>query len=340
MQIHFLSNVIFGGGEQVMNTISKNLPNKCKVFFLRKSNHKYISSNINFISNIKAKHSYSILDQFINLIICLKNIKKFNEIISKNDLFIFHGMPLQIITFIFSFLYKNKKFHFVFHGIKKNNFFKKNTFAIIEKFLLSNDNIKIYGVSDKSVNALTEYFNTKIYRFINSYEKINTKKDLIVNKKYDEYKFIYVARFDKLKRHDRLIKLFQEKYSNLNYTMTCIGEGPEINKIKNLTKKYNLTKFKFPGLIDRSKLDEFYLKSHAILFPAEIESFGLSILESLEFNIPLFFWNEPPIKISNLFHISDLDYFLANPVNFQSKINYDTKYLDRFSYSETLNSIN
>ena len=175
---------------------------------------------------------------------------------------------------------------------------------------------------------------------MNSNEKINTKKDLIVNKKYDEYKFIYVARFDKLKRHDRLIKLFQEKYSNLNYTMTCIGEGPEINKIKNLTKKYNLTKFKFPGLIDRSKLDEFYRKSHAILFPAEIESFGLAILESLEFNIPLFFWNEPPIKISNLFYISDLDYFLANPVNFQSKINYDIKYLDRFSYSETLNSIN
>ena len=339
-QVHLVMNVNFGGGEQVLNYLSKKLPEKTKIYFLRKSNNINLSKNITYLTNVNAKNSYNFIDQIINLFLSLYILKKIIDIINNYDHIVMHGFPLQFLCSYISSINKQKQFHFVFHGIKRNNFIKKYTFAKLEKYLLNKENIKIYGVSDKLVNILKVYFNKRnINLFINCYEKIN-QKNIEIKNKYNNKTFLYVARFENVKRHDRLIELYKNKILDLEIKVLCIGDG---SNLKSFQKKINENRLNKQiitlGAIDRKKLFKYYINCDGILFPSESEAFGIALLESIEFKLPVFYWNKPPIIFQNFYNINSLNTFLKNKNKFILSKKSFKKILNNYSSEKTYLSI-
>lgn len=317
-----MSNVIYGGGEQVLTNLAQYKKREVEIFFLRKSEKILHLSNIRYISNFKAKHHYtSLIDHIINFCLSLKIFFLFKK---KNDFdkisFIFHGFPFQFIIFFFKKINKLNKVHFVYHQNKFKKRFLNKIFCFFEKKLLLKKNIFIYGVSRYSIKTLNEYLDiNNIHLFINSYKKIEPLKKYpfnlidIFNRPY----FLYVARFQKSKNHKKIIDLFLKNKSQLkNYNFVFIGDGPELLNINELIKLNKINNFITLGSIDRLNLYPIYLNSLAVLFPSQNESFGISILEALQFKKLVFVWNDDLIRNVNIYKINKLFDYLNNNISF------------------------
>ncbi|MGC8622018.1 MAG: glycosyltransferase family 4 protein [Caldisphaera sp.] len=184
------------------------------------------------------------------------------------DLSIFqHVLDLKFIT--------NHPMVLHLHGIpdKRINFYA----AIIKKVDL------IISVSEnirESWRKLYPEFKRKINIVIKNGIDTDFFKPKRVKKIYD---ILYVGRLIKIKGVEQLIR--SQKNSKLK--LLIIGDGPEKQKLMNLSRKLNVNA-KFMGYVKSEKLPYLYSKSKIAVFPSlKREGIITSMLEAMSCGVPV-----------------------------------------------------
>jgi glycosyltransferase involved in cell wall biosynthesis len=352
-QIHFISNVTFGGGERSLFDMAKGIGAPARFYLLRKTSEAPNIPNLNNRSLLRSKHSYNALDQLLNLIyapffvifILIFNIRKEGEF----DL-VFHGFPFQFVLPLVRVFFKNiKGIHFVYHQNKRVSSSINKLVGRIEVFILKQKISEIYAVSLFSRDALIKYLdyfglkkpNIKIFRLTVIFDdQLNSKEySKLWSKLENKTVFIYPARFHKDKRHDRIIELAKTFIHKDEIIFILLGGGPDFSLIKKQLKESNLTNVLIPGPISSKFMHEFYLKSDGVIFPSENEAFGLVFLESLYYKKPVFVWKNGISDYRNVTHIDSLNKYLDEGLNLNLDESYINSILKKHSSVSSFSSI-
>ena len=95
-----------------------------------------------------------------------------------------------------------------------------------------------------------------------------------------------VCRLSKEKRIDNLIKIFSR--FNYNFTFKIIGNGPELENLKKLTKSLNLEKkITFIGKVPPEKIKSKIKNFDYFINSSDFEGFPNSVVEALSLGIPV-----------------------------------------------------
>ena len=162
------------------------------------------------------------------------------------------------------------------------------SYVSLQQFLLNN--LKLIYV---------RYFNSRSYKWIvqtrymqeklSSKLKINKDKIEIIpfyeindidytHKDFNEkiISFFCVTSSSRHKNLKRLIKAFKKANlnKNIDYNLYVTTEGKDINM--------NNKKIKYLGSINRNEMIKYYSKSHYVILPSLVESFGLPIFEGIK----------------------------------------------------------
>lgn len=116
----------------------------------------------------------------------------------------------------------------------------------------------------------------------------NLKEELGVKEKSH---FVYIGRLLEDKQVDLLLKAFSlvEK-DNANCRLTIIGDGPEMNKLLNLSKKLNLKNIYFTGeILNEEQTGKWICISDAFVMPGRL---GLSVVHAFCFGTPVISQNK------------------------------------------------
>ena len=161
---------------------------------------------------------------------------------------------------------------------------------------------KIIAISNSVLERFKEKYHTKnnevIFNIIDSDKIITKSKE--ENIKYDNKKInlISVGRIHEMKGYDRLIDVLHEldEDNKLNNIITrIIGDGPDIDIVKEKIRKYHLEEKVI--LMGRKKNPFPYVKaSDVFIMCSRYEPFGLVILEALILKIPVLSVNVASIK--------------------------------------------
>lgn len=124
-------------------------------------------------------------------------------------------------------------------------------------------------------------------------EKYNQKKsDQSLRKKLcpnQEKLILHVGRITKEKRAESLIltaKLLADKKTN--FKMLIAGDGPELQKLKNLSASLGLSeKIIFTGYLSQSELPKYYASADMFLTGSTVETQGIVLLEALASGLPV-----------------------------------------------------
>lgn len=154
------------------------------------------------------------------------------------------------------------------------------------RFNLNKKIIKNYIAPSKKLKQYLEFYKFKnIYylpHFIDLklYKKYNLKK---------QNKIIYVGHLGRNKGIEYLIKAMPLTLKKININLEIIGSGPDLNRLKNLTKKLNLhNKIRFIKPIKPKGLIKKYNTSKLLIFPSIwMEQFGMVGIEALACGLPV-----------------------------------------------------
>ena len=155
--VHILSNVTYGGGEQVLYNLCREIPDDNFLFLLRKSNQVPLLNNINNQSPFKSKDVYNIKDYFFTIIYFLILIVKLKLNKKKFDCFVLHGFPCQYFLFLLDLLFPKKKKLMIYHQIKHYHIGIKSIIRFIEVFSLFISSTKIGGPSHRALYSIKNY---------------------------------------------------------------------------------------------------------------------------------------------------------------------------------------
>jgi len=171
-----------------------------------------------------------------------------------------------------------------------------------------------------------------IYEGVN-YMITNTEENRGLAKKYQDF-FVYVGNFYPHKNIERLISA----YSKTNPKVTLVLIGPDdyfTERISNLLKQKKLENrikiIKNPPLAD---LIFFYKNAKALIHPSLSEGFGLPIIESAHFGLPIIASNIDVFK-----ELLKDEYLSFNPNNesdITEKINWFLKSNQKYKYENVL----
>ena len=113
----------------------------------------------------------------------------------------------------------------------------------------------------------------------------------LIGKDDGEFHIVSCSNLVPLKRVDLIIKVIKsivDRGYSIQYT--CIGDGPEQGRLKEMINNYNLNRFvHFCGRLHNTEVIEIYRKKHFDLFINLSTSEGLpvSIMEACSFGIPI-----------------------------------------------------
>ena len=180
-------------------------------------------------------------------------------------------VPTKKIYDIFKDKYKFKKnIHILPTGIETYRYYREN-------------------FNQKDINKLRKFLNIK-------------KKDFIV---------LTVSRLAQEKSVDKLIinhKKIIAKYPNIQ--LLIVGDGPDIDKLKQLSIKYNLkNNVIFTGKIAHSDIPLYYQLGDVFVTASKTETQGLTVVEAMSASIPVIAINDESFKNAV---IDDLSGFLYN----------------------------
>ena len=143
----------------------------------------------------------------------------------------------------------------------------------------------ITAVSQDLRKKTLEFFNVNhdikvIPNFI-SCQKIDFKSNIVKKKR-----IIHISNFRPVKRVHDVVKVFHGIFREINSELIMIGDGPDLNSVRDLTNELGLQDS--VHFLGKSKeIDNFLKYSDLFLLPSETESFGLVALESMSFGVPV-----------------------------------------------------
>lgn len=147
----------------------------------------------------------------------------------------------------------------------------------------------IYACSENGENYLKE----KYFQFS---KKIKTgylgTYDHGIGKKSTDgiFRIVSCSRMIDIKRVDLIVKALELlENENLKLEWTHIGDGPEFDKIKQLSKEIDWMKVNLLGYVKNTEVYDYYMKNPIDLFINVSSSEGLpvSIMEAISFGIPV-----------------------------------------------------
>ena len=152
-----------------------------------------------------------------------------------------------------------------------NHFYKLFDGFFVYSHLTKNYLIKKYNVSDNiikigyNVGDLSRFFKNKYYQENNG----------------EEIKILFCGSLDNRKNIIFLMNILKEKFDKKNLVFTIVGDGPYLNKIKSLSKKFVNMKIKIKGSLYNDKLMQEYAANDIFILPSIYDAASIVITEAL-----------------------------------------------------------
>ena len=277
--IHSLTD---GGAERVVTILSNHLSHKFNVIIITlvKANVFYKVNDSIPIFNVKenntSKNLYGALLNNWQTVSGIKSIIRKEKV----DILISFTTSVNVLCLISTI---NKKVPSIISernnamAVPPNFFWKnlRNLFYKHANFLVvqtqGNKNFYSSIMRDSKIEVIQNPL-AKTYDL--------TPQKVITNK----FNILTVGRLTKNKAHHIILHALH-KIDNVNWNLTIIGDGPEMEPLKDLTIKLNLhEKVLFTGQI--SNVKEYYLQSDIFLFTSRSEGFPNALMEAYAFGVP------------------------------------------------------
>jgi glycosyltransferase involved in cell wall biosynthesis len=115
---------------------------------------------------------------------------------------------------------------------------------------------------------------------------------------FDKIKFLFLCRIVKSKGVFEVLDAFQKLNKNgFNYTLSVVGDGPQLNEAINYSKNKKISNVVFRGRLDGAELSKAFIDNNIYLFPSyEGEGMPTSVLEALAFGMPVITTKNAGIK--------------------------------------------
>lgn len=186
----------------------------------------------------------------------------------------------------------HKKLHFLFRPfLNKLNINKLACSTAAGEWLFGEKNIKVIS---NGINTANYKFNSQIR---NEYrKKFNLSDDFVIG---------HVGRFEYVKNQIFLCKIANRVKKEIpNAKFVFVGEGIELDNIKEYCRKYNIENVIFLGV--RDDVNNIYQAFDLFVFPSIFEGIPLSIIEAETSGLPCIVSTGVPDGINivnNVFHI-------------------------------------
>jgi L-malate glycosyltransferase len=143
---------------------------------------------------------------------------------------------------------------------------------------------KRIAVSEEFLSLLEKKFDMPFSYLPNI---VDVKKFAPFEKGNNTCNILSVGSLDTNKNHSLLIKAFA-KFNNKKSILTLVGDGPLMNKLKELVKHLQVEdRVVFAGYVAHEKLPTYYQKADLLVVPSKYETFGIVVIEALSCGIPV-----------------------------------------------------
>lgn len=284
--LHIIESLEFGGAEKVVLQLANGMSKNYKVFVCATKREGELFNKFNNDVTV-----FSLEESEGNNI---STIKKITNIIKNNNIDIvhIHNWGVFIEATIASKLSGCAKTIHTVHGPYIS--YPNNTLANIKKyvrhtlerrlskyifsFISVSTAIKEYMISDIGIN------NNKINVIHNGIQGLSRTKTHVNNSPV--VNFVSVGRVAKIKNHKLLLDCLHMIGNTVNYHLTIVGDGPELDNLKkqseNLSLNNNIT---FMGF--RSDLANILSTMDVCVVTSDYEGISIAILESMSLSLPV-----------------------------------------------------
>jgi len=149
-----------------------------------------------------------------------------------------------------------------------------------------NDAYIVLSNSSKDIFKMFGFPEKKIYVVPNLIPRINNLDKI----KHDGNTLIYTGRLVEQKGLDLLIAALPKVKNEIkNLKCYIVGTGPELQKLKKLVMKFDVSdEVYFAGFVNPKNLKEYYLKSDIFIFPMRgCAPGGRSLIEAMTYGLPI-----------------------------------------------------
>jgi glycosyltransferase involved in cell wall biosynthesis len=317
-------------------------------------NNKYTKDGIQYEAICKYYPLYhnerrSIKQAVIFALSCLKLITKRFDYMDVD-----HIPHLVLFTTKFVCLVRRKTLIVTWHEVWGREYWKKylgniwGEIAYMIEYVTSRLPDKIVSVSDHTTLQLENILKVKgnVYTIPNAIDLD------IINKaptSVEVSDVIFAGRLLPNKNVDVLLKAVNElKNNNIDCKTFIVGEGPELESLKDLSTKLGLdNQVKFFGFVkDHSDLHALMKSSKVFVLPSNREGFGIVVIEANATGLPVITVNSSANAAKDLVNsgenglVCDLDYkSIAKAIRKQLESNKDKAYYMEYSKKYDWNTV-
>ncbi len=279
-------------------------------FSLKKNNF----SDLNLDFKIKSFYSWKI-SKIISLFLIAYNIRKSDYIIVWNSPMHFAWVISKVLFFSKAkIIWWNHHYPWYYNKNTKQISFKR----FLEKSILWKIDI-IVSNSNFLKQELEKIFNRQIYIL----NPVLDKEFIIYNRnrevdKLDNTIFSY-SRWVKWKNVSLLFETYEKLKDKIkNLTLIIWWEWDELSFYKNKYK--NNKNIIFLWLINKKQIIDYLEKSKVFLFPSNIDSFGIVVIEAMSIWVPVVSYNSPWVEENiknsiNSFYVNNKNDFIEKTYN-------------------------
>lgn len=181
-----------------------------------------------------------------------------------------------------------KKVFVHWHGWNPKNEYLLSSYKVfLTKTMLKADHIKFLSSNFQKQFQQIGYFNKSSLgnTFIDDKLLINNfKKD----RNHVGFNILFLSAVSKNKgiyETLEIYKILKEKYAEIN--LTVAGIGIELDAVKDLVKRKNITGVEFKGFVSGKEKSQTYINADIYLFPSYYEGMPTSVIEAMGFSLPV-----------------------------------------------------
>jgi glycosyltransferase involved in cell wall biosynthesis len=94
---------------------------------------------------------------------------------------------------------------------------------------------------------------------------------------------LFVGRIEARKGIEYLLKALSE----IDADFIIVGDGPELNRYKQLAQELKLSGVKFTGFVKQSDLEKIFLNASYFVLPSISEGMPVAVLEAMSYGLPV-----------------------------------------------------